>query len=69
MDFKGDKNLPSEGNLSLRPRIVRFYDMLKVPAEYDRDTSPAKLRDISRKVSVASLLGVCAGIFQRALVD
>jgi hypothetical protein len=24
-------------------RVVRFYDMLKILAEYDRDTSPVKL--------------------------
>jgi hypothetical protein len=41
--------------------------MLKIPAEYDRDTSPAKLTDISRKVLPASLLGVSADICQRAL--
>jgi hypothetical protein len=25
--------------------IVRFYTMLKIPADYDRDTSPEKLTD------------------------
>jgi len=29
----------------------KIYGMLKIPAEYDRDTSPAKLTDISRQVS------------------
>jgi hypothetical protein len=43
--------------------------MLKSPAEYDRETSSAKFTDISRPVSPASLLGVCAGNCQRALVD
>jgi hypothetical protein len=45
--------------------------MLKVSAEYDRDTSPAKLTDISKKKSPVSLLSVSAGtsICQRALVD
>jgi hypothetical protein len=28
--------------------------MLKIPVEYDRDTSPVKLTDISRQVSPAS---------------
>jgi hypothetical protein len=37
---------------------VRFYGMLKNPAEYERDTSQAKFTDISRQVS-ASVLGVC----------
>jgi hypothetical protein len=40
--------------------------MLKIPAENERDTSPAKLTAIS---SQASLLGVSAHICQRALVD
>jgi hypothetical protein len=25
--------------------VVRFYSMLKIPAEYDKDTSPAKLKE------------------------
>jgi hypothetical protein len=27
--------------------IVRFYTMLKIPADYDRDTSPEKLTNIA----------------------
>jgi hypothetical protein len=46
----------------------KFYDMLKIPAEYDRDTSPVKFKDISRQL-LASLLGVSAVICDRALVD
>jgi hypothetical protein len=41
--------------------------MLKIPALYDTDTSPAK--DFLAKFFPASLLGVFADIFQRALVD
>jgi len=43
--------------------------MLKIPAEYDRDTSPAKLAHFLAKFPPASLLGVSVGIYQRALVD
>jgi hypothetical protein len=42
--------------------------MLKIPAEYERATSPAKLTYIPRPVS-SSLLGVCAGICHTTLVD
>jgi hypothetical protein len=52
--FKGDKStarLPSEGKQSRQPHVVRSYGMLKIPAEYDKDTSPAKLTDIYRQVS------------------
>jgi hypothetical protein len=38
--------------------------MLNTPAEYDKDTLPAKLMGISLP---ASLLGVSAGICQREL--
>jgi hypothetical protein len=41
--------------------------MLKIPALYDTDTLPAK--DFLAKFFPASLLGVFAGNFQRALVD
>jgi hypothetical protein len=37
--------------------------------ECDKNTSLEELTDISRQVSPASLLGVFAGICQRALVD
>jgi hypothetical protein len=43
--------------------------MLKIPPEYDRDASVAKLTNISRHVSPALLPGVSAGIGQRSLVD
>jgi hypothetical protein len=43
--------------------------MLKIPAEHDRDISPAKLTDIYNHVFPASLLGVSDSICQRALVD
>jgi hypothetical protein len=43
--------------------------MLKNLAEYERDILPEKFTAISRQVSPDSLLGVSAGIFQRALVD
>jgi hypothetical protein len=41
--------------------------MLKIFAEYDRDTSPAKLKNISiflTRFVPASLLGISAGICQ-----
>jgi hypothetical protein len=43
------------------PHIVRFYGMLKIPAEYDRDTSLAKFKYISCQLP-ALLLGVSAAI-------
>jgi hypothetical protein len=45
--------------------------MLKIPAEYDRDTSSAKLTDFFAKFLPASLLGAAAaaGVCQRTLVD
>jgi hypothetical protein len=43
--------------------------MLKIPAEYDKNTSPAKLTDISCKVFPSSVLGISVDICQRALVD
>jgi hypothetical protein len=43
--------------------------MLKTPAEYDGDTSPAKLADFFTKFLPASLLDVSAIICQRAVVD
>jgi hypothetical protein len=39
--------------------------MLKIPAECDRDTSSAKLTDISRQGSPDSLLDVSVGICYR----
>jgi hypothetical protein len=52
--FKGDQvrgTLPSEGKYSRRHHVVIFYGMLKIPADYDSDTSAAKLMDISHQVS------------------
>jgi hypothetical protein len=43
--------------------------MLKIPAENYRNTSAAKLPNISRQVSTASLPDVSAGYCQIALVD
>jgi hypothetical protein len=43
--------------------------MLKIPAEYDTDTSPEKLTEFIVNFLPASLLGVSAGICQRSLVD
>jgi hypothetical protein len=34
------------------------HDILKIPVEYDTDTSPAKLTDISRQISAGLLLSV-----------
>jgi hypothetical protein len=46
------------GSKSLRPYVVRFYGMLKIPVEYDKDTSSVKFTDICCQLP-ASLLGVC----------
>jgi hypothetical protein len=43
--------------------------MLKNPAEYDRNTSSAKLTTISHQVSPVLLPDVSAGYCLRALVD
>jgi hypothetical protein len=43
--------------------------MLKIPAKYDRDTSPVKFTSISRQLFSVSLLGVPVGFCQGALVD
>jgi hypothetical protein len=43
--------------------------MLKIPAEYERDTSPTKLMNIFRQVSPCLVLDVFAGIYKSALVD
>jgi hypothetical protein len=43
--------------------------MLKNSAVYERDILSAKFTAISRHVSPDSLLGVSAGICQRALLD
>jgi hypothetical protein len=43
--------------------------MLKIPAEYERDTSSAKFTAISYQISPASTLDASAGFCQRALVD
>jgi hypothetical protein len=43
--------------------------MLKIHAEYDRDTSSAKFRAISRQIYFPSLPVVSAGYCQRTLVD
>jgi hypothetical protein len=48
--------MTSIGEEGRRP-YVRFYGMLKIPAEYARDTLPPKLTDISRPL-FASLLGI-----------
>jgi hypothetical protein len=43
--------------------------MLKIPAEYERDISSAKVTAFSRHFPPDSLLGVAAGVCQRDLVD
>jgi hypothetical protein len=50
-------------------RAARFYGMLKIPAEYEIDISSAKFTDISRQVSLDSLVVVSAGTCQRSLLD
>jgi hypothetical protein len=71
--FEGDKvrNTPFlGGKVKLKAHVVKFFGMLKIRADYVRDTLPATLTDIFfAKILPASLLSVSAGIFQRALVD
>jgi hypothetical protein len=42
--------LPKDRKQSRRQHVVRLSSTLKNPAEYDRDTSPAKLTAISRQI-------------------
>jgi hypothetical protein len=49
------------GELVHRLPVSRFYDMAKIPAEYYRDTTSAKFKNLSHKLP-ASLLGVTAAI-------
>jgi hypothetical protein len=71
--FKGDKNpehyFLQRERKAVDPNVVIFHGIKKKTAEYERDTSPAKLTDISSKVSSNPLLGVSANICQRYLVD
>jgi hypothetical protein len=41
---------------------LRFYGKLKIPAEYDRGSKPAKLTDIIAKFLPDSLQRVSAGV-------
>jgi hypothetical protein len=43
--------------------------MLKIPKEYERNTSSAKFTVIYRQVYTASLPDISAGYCQRAVVD
>jgi hypothetical protein len=47
------------GEGSRRHHVVRFYGMLNIPAEYDRDTSPKNSRTFLAKF-LSSLLGISA---------
>jgi hypothetical protein len=47
------------GEVKPSVHVVRFYGMLKIPADYVGKTSPSKRTEISRQLS-ASLLGVSA---------
>jgi hypothetical protein len=66
---KDNKNPYHEGTLSRLPLVARFYGTLKIPAEYEREISLAKVTTIPRKVSSDSLLDVFAGYCHRDLVD
>jgi hypothetical protein len=57
-DIKSVARFPSEWKWSSWPHVVRFYGMLNIPAEYDRDTS-AKFKDVYRQF-LLSLLGFSA---------
>jgi hypothetical protein len=57
------------GEVMPSAHVVRFYGVLKIPAEYTSDISLTKLTDISRQVPPCFAVGVLAGICQRALVD
>jgi hypothetical protein len=63
MDFKSDKfpwyYFLHRGIKAVCPMLYDFYGMLKNPAEYDRDTSWSKFKDVSRQL-YASLLDVSA---------
>jgi hypothetical protein len=52
--FKGYKN-PQNAFLRTGSKAERFYGMLKIPAEYGRDTASAKFKDISRQLPVSLL--------------
>jgi hypothetical protein len=71
IDFEGDKNQQHNflrGGSRPSATCCKILRHVKIPAEYDRSTSSAKFQDISRQPP-ASLLGVCDGICQTALVD
>jgi hypothetical protein len=38
------------GGVKPSAHVVKFYGMLKIPAEYDRDTSSAKFKGISHQL-------------------
>jgi hypothetical protein len=46
--IKSVTRLSSERKQGSWLSVVRFYVILKTPAEYDRDTSSVKFKDISR---------------------
>jgi hypothetical protein len=52
--FKSDRirsTTSFEREVNPPAHVARFYGRLKIPAEYDRDTSSAKVKDISRQFS------------------
>jgi hypothetical protein len=68
-DIKIRSTTSSERKWSRWPHIVRFYGKLKNLAEYESDVSSENFTATFRQICTDSLLGVCAGIFQRTLVD
>jgi hypothetical protein len=51
------------------PHVVRLYSILKIPEEYDSDTFPAKLTDISHQGFPYFATRCLCGYFQRVQVD
>jgi hypothetical protein len=60
---------PFGGEIKPPVPFVRLYGMLKIPAGYAIDTYRLNSRTFLVKFLCTSLLGVSAGICQRALVD
>jgi hypothetical protein len=57
------------GEVKLSVHVVRFYGMLKNPTNVKEIHRRKNSGDISRQVSPASLLDICVGDCQQALVD
>jgi hypothetical protein len=47
--------MPKTCDVNLKGLQLITYGMLNIPAEHDRDTSSAKLKDISRQLSFSPI--------------